>query len=208
VLASAGAYVKCLNAERVIKSLDNSTIQLDDLVSCKPITIYLVIPSSKLYSHRAILRLWLSTLMIAIQSRKTRPPESTLFLIDECGQLGNFELLQSVVTLCRGYGVQPWLFFQSICQLRQNYGEAWRNFIDNAGAVQSFGFANRIAALEWSEFFHLPPEQLLSLAPEDQLLYIAGKGTFESRKYNYLVDPQFQGLYDPNPYFKHTRIGK
>lgn len=208
VLASAGAYVKCLNAERVIKSLDNSTIQLDDLVSGKPITIYLVIPSSKLYSHRAILRLWLSTLMIAIQSRKTRPPESTLFLIDECGQLGNFELLQSVVTLCRGYGVQPWLFFQSICQLQQNYGEAWRNFIDNAGAVQSFGFANRIAALEWSEFFHLPPEQLLSLAPEDQLLYIAGKGTFESRKYNYLVDPQFQGLYDPNPYFRHTRSGK
>jgi len=153
------------------------------------------------------LRLWLTTIMTAIQSRKSRPAESTLFLIDECGQLGNFELLQSAVTLCRGYGVQPWLFFQSLFQLKQNYGDGWRTFVDNAGAVQAFGFANMFGGEEWGKFFQRTPEQLLSISPADQLLYVSGKGTFESRRLNYLVDPQFIGLYDENPYFRELPFG-
>lgn len=201
VLASAGAYAKIFNVDRIINSVEDSTIKLKDLVTGKPATVFLIIPSNKLHSHRALLRLWLTTIMIAMQSRTKRPAESTLFLIDECGQLGNFELLQTAVTLCRGYGVQPWLFFQTLRQLKRNYGEDWRTFIDNAGAVQAFGFANQFAVDEWGKFFQRTPEQLLSLATEDQLLYIAGKGSFESRRYNYLTDPQFRGHFDPNPFF-------
>ncbi len=201
VLASAGAYAKIFNVDRVINAVEESTVNLKDLINGKPATVFLIMPSNKLHSHRALLRLWLSTMMLAMQSRTRRPSESTLFLIDECGQLENFELLQSAVTLCRGYGVQPWLFFQSLGQLKKNYGESWRTFIDNAGAVQAFGFANQFAVEEWGKFFQRTPEQLLALDPEDQLLYIAGKGTFESRRYNYLTDPQFRGHFDPNPYF-------
>lgn len=201
VLASAGAYAKIFNVDRVINSLEKSTIKLNDLIVGKPITVFLIIPADKLHSHRALIRLWLTTIMIAMQSRSSRPPESTLFLIDECGQLGNFELLQTAVTLCRGYGVQPWLFFQTLCQLKKNYGEDWRTFIDNAGAVQAFGFSNQFAVDEWGKFFQRTPEQLLSLPRTDQLLYIAGRGTIESRRYNYLVDPEFKGHFDPNPTF-------
>lgn len=206
VLASAGAYAKIFNVDRIIKTLEKSTIKLKDLIVGKPATVYLIIPSNKLHSHRALLRLWLTTIMIAMQSRSSRPAESTLLLIDECGQLGNFELLQSAVTLCRGYGVQPWLFFQSLRQLKRNYGDDWRTFIDNAGAVQAFKFANQFSVDEWGKFFQRTPEQLLALPASDQLLYIAGKGTFESRRYNYLSDPQFRGHFDPNPYFNERPL--
>ncbi len=203
VLASAGAYAKIFNSDRIMQSLDKSTIKLKDVIKGKRLTVFMIIPSSKLYSHRALLRLWLTTIIIAIQSRKTRPAESTLMLIDECAQLGRFELLQTLITLCRGYGVQPWLFFQSLFQLKENYGESWRTFVDNAGAIQAFGFANMFGVEEWGKFFSRSPEQLLSLPPSDQLLYILGRGTFESRRMNYLVDDEFQGLYDENPYFRN-----
>ena len=206
VLASAGAYAKIFNVDRVIKALEKSTIKLKDLIVGKPVTVYLIIPSDKLHSHRALLRLWLSTIMIAMQSRTSRPAESTLLLIDECGQLGNFELLQTAVTLCRGYGVQPWLFFQTLQQLKRHYGEDWRTFLDNAGAVQAFRFSNQFSVDEWGKFFQRPPEQLLALPPGDQLLYISGKGTFESRRYNYLTDPQFRGHFDPNPTFANRPL--
>jgi len=201
VLASAGAYAKIFNSDRIVKVVEKSTIKLKDLVDSKPITVYLILPTTKLQSHRALLRLWLATIMTAIQSRKTRPKESTLFLIDECSQLGSFDLLKTAVTLSRGYGVQPWLFFQSLNQLKENYGEAWRTFIDNAGAVQAFGFANMFGGTEWGEFFGRKPKQLLEMPKENQLLYIPEEGTLESRRLNYLEDSQFEGLYDTNPYF-------
>ena len=201
VLASAGAYAKIFNSDRVMQSLEKSTLKLKDVVNGKPLTVYMIIPSSKLHSHRALLRLWFTTIIIAIQSRKVRPAESTLLLIDECAQLGKFELLQTVVTLCRGYGVQPWLFFQSLFQLKENYGESWRTFVDNAGAIQAFGFANMFGVEEWGKFFGRSPDQLLSMSPQDQLLYVSGKGTFDSRRMNYLIDKEFEGMFDPNPYF-------
>ncbi len=205
VLASAGTYAKILNTERVAKTIEKSTIKLKDLVNAKPITVYIIIPANKLHSHRALVRLWLSTIMAAIQSRTEKPPNSTLFLIDECGQLGGFDLLKTAVTLCRGFGVQPWLFFQSLYQLKENFGEGWRTVIDNAGVVQAFGFANRFGSAEWGDFFGRAPKQLLSMAREDQLLYIQGTGTVESRRLDYLKDPQYEDLYDPNPYFINSQ---
>lgn len=110
-------------------------------------------------------------------------------------------MLKTAVTLCREFGVQPWLFFQSLYQLKENFGEGWRTAIDNAGVVQAFGFANMFGGTEWGDFFGRAPKQLLSMPREDQLLYIQGTGTVESRRLNYLKDPQYQDLYDSNPYF-------
>lgn len=205
VLASAGTYAKIFNAERVAKTIEKSTIKLKDLVNAKPVTVFIIIPSNKLHSHRALVRLWLSTIMAAIQSRTDKPANSTLFLIDECGHLGGFDLLKTAVTLCRGFGIQPWLFFQSLYQLKENFGEGWRTVIDNAGVVQAFGFANRFGSAEWGDFFGRAPKQLLSMAREDQLLFIQGTGTVESRRLNYLKDPQYEGLYDSNPYFVRSQ---
>ncbi len=201
VLASAGAYVKIFNTDEIIKVVQKSTFKLKDIVDNKPMTIYLIFDVNKLHSHRALLRLWLATAIAAMHTRKTRPKESTLLMIDECSQLGTFDLLKSTVTLSRGFGIQPWLFFQSLHQMKENYGEAWRTIIDNAGAVQAFGFANRFSAGDWGDFFGCKPDHLLKLPKDHQLLYIPGHGTIESRRLNYLRDPQYQGLYNPNPYF-------
>jgi type IV secretion system protein VirD4 len=201
VLASAGAYVKIFNTDEIIKVVQKSTFKIKDLVDNKPMTIYLIFDVNKLHSHRALLRLWFATAISAMHTRRSRPCESTLLLIDECSQLGTFDLLKSTVTMSRGFGIQPWLFFQSLHQMKENYGDASRTILDNAGAVQAFGFANRFSASDWGDFFGRSPDQLLRLPPEHQLLYIKGRGTIESKRLNYLRDPQYQGLYKPNPYF-------
>jgi type IV secretion system protein VirD4 len=205
VLASAGAYMKIFNCNQVLRSVEKSSFKLSDLVAGKPMTIYMILPANKLTSHRALLRLWLATMVSVFLSRSVRPAESTLLMIDECGQLGTFDLLKSVVTLCRGFGVQPWMFFQSLYQLKECYGESWRLFIDNMGAVQVFGIANMFGAAEWGDFFGRRPKDLLNIPLDEQLLYITGQGTVEASRLNYLRDQQYEGLFDPNPYYVRSK---
>jgi len=75
-------------------------------------------------------------------------------------------------------------------QLKEKYGERWRTFVDNTGAIQAFGFANMFGVEEWGKFFSRSPEQLLSMSPSDQLLYISGKGAFKWGRMNHLVDDE------------------
>ncbi len=202
VLASCSAYLKIFNSKCVIKAVEKSTFKLTDVISGKPLSIYIIISADKINSHRALLRFWLGSIIGSLLSRSKRPPSKTLLLIDECGQLGTFDSLKQLVTLVRGFGVQPWLFFQSLYQLKENYGDAWRLFIDNAGAVQAFGFANQFAASEWGEFFGRKPKDLLSLPEDEQFLHIRGQGTIVAKRLDYLNDSLYTGLFDPNPYYE------
>lgn len=201
VLASCSAYLKTFNSQCVMKAVEKSTLKLTDIIAGKPMTIYLIIPADKLNSHRALLRFWLGSIIGSLLSRSKRPPSKTLLLIDECGQLGTFDSLKQLVTLVRGFGVQPWLFFQSLYQLKENYGDAWRLFVDNAGAVQAFGFANQFSANEWGDFFGRKPRELMSLPEDEQFLHVRGKGTIVAKRLDYLNDPLYRGKFDPNPYY-------
>jgi type IV secretion system protein VirD4 len=202
VLASCSAYLKTFNSKCVIKAVEKSSFKLTDIIAGKPMTIYLIIPADKLNSHRALLRFWLGSIIGSLLSRSKSPPSKTLLLVDECGQLGTFDTLKQLVTLVRGFGVQPWLFFQSLYQLKENYGEAWRLFVDNAGAVQAFGFANQFAAGEWGEFFGRKSRELLSLPADEQFLHIRGQGTIVAKRLDYLNDSLYTGLFDPNPFYE------
>lgn len=206
VLASCSAYVKTFNSKIIAKAVEKSTLKLGDIIAGKPMTIYIIVPADKLNSHKALLRLWFGTMIGALLTRTRRPPSNTLLLVDECGQLGTFDTLKQLVTLVRGFGVQPWLFFQSLYQLKDNYGDGWRLFLDNAGVVQAFGFANHFAAGEWGDFFGRKPRELLSLPEDEQLLHIRRRGTVVAKRLDYLTDPLYAGLFDPNPYYESADV--
>ncbi len=201
VLATANSYIKSFLSEKVMSTLKQSTFSLQDVVDGAPLTIYLVIPPDKLRSHRGVVKLWVGALLKAITSRRYIPQQRTLFMLDECGQLQNFPLLETVMTLCRGFGVQCWTFWQDLAQLRTWYPQSWKTIMNNCGVVQTFGINNRDMATQWGNYLDHGPNQLKALRPEEQVAMIHGREELKLRRFDYLHDEPFQGLYDQNRFF-------
>jgi len=193
--------VNGLGSAEVAATLKASTFRLQDVVEGRPLSIFIVIPPHKLESHRGLLRLWVGTLLTAVIRRKRIPPQRTLFLIDECAQLGTLPALRQAVTLLRGAGLQVWSVWQDLSQLRMHYPLDWQTMVNNSAVLQVFGINNNLMAKEWSELLGKDPAELLRLAPDQAALCMHGQGTRICRRPDYLADRAFAGLYDANPRF-------
>jgi type IV secretion system protein VirD4 len=201
ILSTARSYVNALCGEQAAATLAASTFPLRDVYDGKPLTIFLIIPPDQLDSLRPLWRLWVGTLMTAVMRRPSIPKQRTLFLLDECAQLGELPALRQAVTLLRGAGLQVWSFWQDLSQLRQLYPRDWQTMLNNAEATQLFSVPNHLMAREWGELLGLEPAELARLAPEDAVVSIRGRETRIVRRPDYLADAPFAGLYDANPRF-------
>lgn len=204
VRSTAQAKVKTLCSAAARRCLQESTFDVQAVLRGDPLTIFLVLPPEKLHSHRAILRLWLGVLLTAVMRRQHRTPHRTLFVLDECAQLGTMPLLRQALTLLRGYGVQVWTFWQDLSQLKQLYSQDWTTIVNNSAVTQVFGMTNNLMAAECAGLLGVQPEELLGLAPGEQMLYRAGEGATTARRLDYLRDRRFAGHYDVNRRFAPT----
>jgi type IV secretion system protein VirD4 len=202
ILSTTQSYLKVVNSDSALRSLSKSTINLDAVRRGDPMTIYIVIPPDKLESHGALLRLWVGALMLTVMGRKRRPKRSTLFLLDECAQLGEFGPLRQSMTLLRGYGLQVWPFFQELSQLQRLYPKDWRTIFNNAGVFQLFGVANHLMAKESAELIgDLDADVLRALPKDRQIIAVSGDKAYPARLPDYLQDAPFKDMWDPNPMF-------
>lgn len=201
VLATALTYLKAFTSEQVASTLAKSSFDLREVVEGDPLSIYIIVPPDKLKSHRAILKLWIGTLMKAITSRKEIPDRRTLFILDECAQLGNFPFLDTAISLLRGYGLQTWTFWQDLAQLRKNYEIEWPTMVNNCAVVQVFGTKNNNVASEFAKLVGVDVEQVNELHPSDQILMVNGRDLLKAKRLDYLNDEKFKGKFQPNPFF-------
>lgn len=200
ILVTAQSYLAQLTSESLLASLTQSTIDLSQIQDTEDYTLYLVIPPTKLASHAVLLRIWVAVLMHAVMERRSLPSRRTLFMLDECAQLGQLDELKKAVTLLRGYGLQVWLFFQDVAQLEQIYGEDHRTIVNNCGVVQTFGISRLSAAAPLAGIVGMfKPDQLLSIGSSQQLISVAQRKPKISRKLLYFQDPAFIGRFSPNP---------
>ncbi len=159
-----------------------------------------------LESHARLLRLWISTLLTLIMRRRNRPPEPTLFILDEAAQLGSLAQLRQALTLLRGYGLQTWSFWQDVSQLQLLYPRDWQTMVNNCRVIQAFGANNLTAASSMAGLMgFVTGAGLLDLMQDEMLLQIAGDDAVIARRPNYLTDPIFDGLYDDHPLFDTDR---
>jgi type IV secretion system protein VirD4 len=200
VRTTACTYVKALGSASVAATLGPSSFKLSDVVNGKPMTIYVVIPPEKLESHRALLRLWVGTLLTAVTSRRVIPPARTLFILDESAQLGTLGALKQAITLLRGYGLQVWTFWQDLSQLKTLYANDWQTMLNNSGVLQIFGLNNHLMAKEWAEVMGVEAPELAALDRADAALFVQGEYQ-RCRRPDYLRDRVFRGQYDDNPRF-------
>jgi type IV secretion system protein VirD4 len=202
VLATAQSFTEVVNSAPARRTLSASTIDLDAVAAGAPVTIYLVIPPDKLASHGALLRLWIGGLLKTVMSRSERPDHDTLFVIDECAQLGQLEHLRVAMTLLRGYGLKVWAFFQDLSQLRRLYPNDWQTIINNAAVFQTFGLTNHVMASETADLVgDMDAFALRALGRDRQVLAPARARAQVCRLPDYLSDPEFVGRFDRNPMF-------
>ena len=207
VLATARSYIKAFLSERVVNTLIKSSFSLADIVEGKPLSIYIIIPPDKLRSHKALLKLWIGTLLKAITSRKHIPQKSTLFLLDECAQMGYFPFLETAITLCRGYGLQTWTFWQDVSQIQEIYQMSYSTIINNCAVLQIFGAKNYLVSKGFGEIVGANPEAIREIDPTEQVLVIDGGQPIRCSRFDYLRDIQFKGMHDQNPFYSSPSLG-
>lgn len=206
ILSFSQSIVSVVRAGAVEASLTRTSFDMNAVLRGDPLSIYLVLPPHMLVSHGRLLRLWVHVLMTLISSRHSRPPQSTLFILDEVAQLGPFDLLRSAVTLMRGYGLQTWTFWQDPSQLTNLYPNDWQTMVNNCRTVQCFGANTLLAARAMADIVGFAtPEQLLELEADEMLLQLSGDIPVVARLPNYLTDPAFSGYFDPNPFHDRGR---
>lgn len=199
--ATACSYFSVIASAAAQRTVKTSTIDLDAVRRGDPITIYLVVPPSKLASHAPLYRLWTAALMSALLSREADLPEHrTLFAIDECAQLGDFAMLAMVYTLARSYGMRVWAFFQDLAQIKRVLPEEWPTVLTNAAALQVFGVPNHLMASHLAELMgDFSDDTLRRLDRAHLALQVAGQPGLTARRPDYLTDPVFEGRYRPHP---------
>ena len=179
-------------------SFDLSAFEDGDLL-----TIYLVMPPHLLESHGGILRLWISALMMAAERKQQRGAYTSLFLLDHAAQLGVLPKLRQAITLMRGYRLQTWSFWQDVQQFTSLYRDDWQTMTNNCSVIQAFGAKTLRAAEEMSELTGFGNvRKTLTMDYDEMVLSNAGDEPVVAQRVNYLTDPIFKGLWDPNPLHK------
>ncbi len=209
VLATAQSYTDVVNCGPAQQALARTSLDLQAVAGGAPLSIYLVLPPDKLASHGALLRLWIGTLLKMVVTRTRRPEQDTLFILDECAQLGPLEELRAAMTLLRGYGLRVWAFFQDLSQLRRLYPQDWQTMLNNAAVFQAFGVSNHVMATELAEILgDVDAFALRALARDAQVLARAREPAQVCRLPDYLIDPMFARRFDPNPMFAGPVAGR
>ena len=208
VQSTTRQHLPLFGSAAVRSATDRTSFDLGDLVEGRPLSLFIIVPPTKLLSHRPVVRLWLGALILALAARRRMPARRTLMLIDEAAQLGPMPPLIQTATLLRSAGVTLWTFFQSPAQLEATYGGEAMVLVDNAGVVQLFAPRNGRMAEAYARLLgDVAPETVMGLARDEQLLLLEGGRSFRARRINYLHDPLCVGLFDPHPGRPFSREG-
>lgn len=202
IFSIATNYLSVMRSEKVINSLADATLDLDLLRKGEDITIYVVIPPAKLKSHSALLKAIIATMMTTIMQRTSNPELPTIFLLDECAQLGELQHLTTAITLLRGYGLRAWMFFQDLGQLERLYRDDWKTIAGNCGLVQAFGVNRLVGNENLSQVIGYSAEEAKDLSylnRSDQVMSLGGRTASICRLFLSYKDAAFRDRVGEDP---------
>jgi len=124
----------------VARISDRSDFLLSDL-SEKPITVYLVLPATRLATHHRWLRLFINLAIAALERRPVDVASGGLpvwFVLEEFAALGHMRALETAAGFMAGMGCKLWVVLQDLTQLETHYPKSWETFLGNAGVIQAW----------------------------------------------------------------------
>lgn len=228
VISAAQAETHFLDSPKMNEVMAASDFDLSDLKR-GAMTIYLVLPTDRMATHGRWLRLMVNLCIAALTRDRKPPRHPVLFILDEFAALGRLQTIETAVGMLAGYGVQLWPILQDLSQLQALYPQRWRSFLANAGVTQAFGVNDTGTAEYLSSMLGtrtvtvrhqgrtntdghggsesygpaarplLMPHEIVGLSRDKQLVLIGGHRPILADRVRYNADPEFDGLFDPNP---------
>ena len=139
IIGEVYAHLNFLDDPMLQASLDHADASLADTCSPAQAASWAInVPIEYVGLWSPILRT-MFTVQMLYKSRAPSAPRITM-IVDEAGQLGNFEALLRAFTFGRGAGVRTWALFQDAGQIVRNFGSpALQGFMGSAALRQFFG---------------------------------------------------------------------
>ncbi|MCA3152107.1 MAG: type IV secretory system conjugative DNA transfer family protein, partial [Rhodocyclaceae bacterium] len=194
VLASSTQHLRLWDAELVRRLTDTTSFDLQAFIDGAPMSIFIVAPAYRLSAYAPLLRLWLSTLMSALMTRKQVPKHRTLMLCDELGAIGAFDAFVVASTLMRSSGLTLFSFWQNLSQL-SIYGAHARTLLDNVAVIQLLGARNKLVAKEFAELANgIDAHEIMELGEDQCVALIEGRRLERMRRVRYFEQPELSVL--------------
>jgi type IV secretion system protein VirD4 len=114
--------------------------QMDDFANSEtPITVYLVLPATRIATHARWLRLFIYQLLAALERKPIPRDRLPLWLIlEEFAALGYMRALEAAAGYFAGFGIKLWTILQDLTQIKTHYPKSWETFLGNSGVIQAF----------------------------------------------------------------------
>ncbi|MFT6508748.1 MAG: type IV secretion system protein VirD4 [Parvibaculaceae bacterium] len=139
IIGELYAYLNFLDDPMLQASLERSDASLADTCNPHQASSWMInVPIEYVQLWSPILRTMFTVQMLFKSRAPSAPPIN--MIVDEAGQLGNFEALLRAFTFGRGAGVRTWALFQDAGQIVRNFGApALQGFLGSAALRQFFG---------------------------------------------------------------------
>ena len=140
VISTAQRHTQFLDFTSMKQVLTGHDFDLADLKrNPKGISVYLVLPATRMSTCKRWLRLFVNQLLDAME-RETRIPDApVLVCLDEFPVLGFMKQLQDAAGQIASFHVKLWVILQDWGQGKALYEDRFESFAANAGVLQAFG---------------------------------------------------------------------
>lgn len=202
VIGELYAHLNFLDDPMLQEALENPDFSLSAL--CDPrqaATLFVNVPIEYVQLWAPVLRTMFTVAML-YKSRAPQAPRLTM-IVDEAGQLGNFDALLRAFTFGRGAGVRAWALFQDTGQIVKNFGQpGLQGFLGSAALRQFFGVrdyqtASMISAMLGNET--LEYDDTLRQAEAERSRFSAAMRIMNG-------DDPFQAMYDMRHFDQASQV--
>lgn len=182
-------------------------------------TVYIVCPFEKLEDYSPWFRLVLSSCIVAVLRAPKRSPIPTLFMLDEyAATIGRLECLEHSIPYIEGMGGRFAMIFQTLSQMQKLWPDPeYHGIFASAGAHIFFNTNDKFTSQYISEYIGkygamvpsggssgfvqrdlLTPDEVRTLPPEDQIVFVRGYRPAWLSKFN-VLQSEIKKFTQPNP---------
>ncbi len=127
--------------EDVLRVSEKTDFFLSQL-SEEKMTVYLVLPATRLATHFRWLRLLVNLVIAAIERNPVKGLDDgalpVWLVLEEFAALGQMKSIEMAAGFMAGMGCRLWVILQDLTQLQTHYKESWETFLGNAGIIQAW----------------------------------------------------------------------
>jgi hypothetical protein len=146
------------------------SVNADDLLAGKPLSVYLIVPAAKQVNQIAMLQFLIEMMLYRLSTSQPASELPPLFVLEDCGLLREPQELQNVAIKRDPRTAVVWSFWRNLTQVRAAFPTRWPEVIQSSAALQFFGIRDYSVCCDMAALMGAEPEDLRLLRPNQQIV--------------------------------------